>query len=89
MNSARKVTMPTTHSFFHSWFYDKTAYMSFPGNTMSCLLLSLNFHSDSFNELAWFMEDWVSDVLLYAANICCFYWLMDKTVLVIDRAEYS
>lgn len=29
---------------------------------MSCLLLYLNCHSDSFNELAWLIDDWVSDV---------------------------
>ena len=28
-------------------------------------------------------------VPLNAANMCCFYWLMNKAVLAYDRAEYS
>ena len=29
------------------------------------------------------------DALLWAMNICCFYWLMNKAALVYGRAEYS
>ena len=29
------------------------------------------------------------DALLYTANMCCFYFLMNKDALVYDMAEYS
>ena len=36
-----------------------------------------------------FTRSVMSDDLLYAVNMYCFYWLMNKTVLAYDRAEYG